>query len=627
VQKPGDIDAKCMLEEGFRDYDGLVRSETVSAPLRAGESGTVVHRMAFQRNSRRRVTALVLALRGKRYIKSLWGIEPEEMGFERRITVQLNDRPLPFDVTARQGDGERTATRVASEWTWVRLAFDDARFQAGDSMTLTFRFDDRIPAPVVAIEYLVPLFFEDNRGDWYVEGPMSIRVTGTDAVKLCVDVPSIVQGDRVRLRVSALDRIGNLSAGFDDVLVCRLGDHELPVEMCDGRAETDAFHTPADGMHCVTVEAVGSGLTGQSNYFLADPEARLPQLVWGDIHGHSISSDGIGKLDEHYAHSRDVRFMDVAAVTDHDNQIIANGAWPAIQRTAREWSEPGRFIALPAYEWAQPYEAERNYGHKNFYFRTYANNILLSGDVADGTDTETPEKLYPKLDPEGCVIISHHPAYESWMWTDWDHVQADREEVVEVYSRHGASDEPETIKPLPDFNEERFIFVNLRERPELRLGFVGGSDVHAGLIAQDFHPDRAAPEDKTWFKPWRGGLTALWLEELTLDAVLDALRLRHTYATTGEKLLLLVEVNGHLFEPEVKVDGPVELRVRFGGAAPVRRLEVYRNAELCHTAEGLGETFDYTWRDDEFDGSAYYFARVTQQDDQIAWSAVTWVRI
>jgi hypothetical protein len=151
--------------------------------------------------------------------------------------------------------------------------------------------------------------------------------------------------------------------------------------------------------------------------------------------------------------------------------------------------------------------------------------------------------------------------------------------------------------------------------------------VHAGLIAQDFHPDRAAPEDRTWFKPWRGGLTALWLEELTLHAVLDALRRRQTYATTGEKLLLLLEVNGHLFEPEVEADGPVEVRVRFGGAAPVRRLEIYRNAEVCHVAEGLGETFDYTWQDEESARSTCYFARVTQQDDQIAWSAVTRVRI
>lgn len=624
--KPREVDAKRILEEDFGDYDGLVSSETVWAPLRAGETGTVVHRMTFQRRPRRRITGLVLALRGKRYIKSLWGLEPEEMGFERRITLHLNDRPLPFRLGARQGDGQTTRTRFASEWTWVRLELEDADFAIGDVLTLTFRFDERVPVPTVAIEYLVPVFLEDERGTWYVEAPLSVRVVGTDAVKLCVDVASIVRGDRVRLRVAALDRIGNLSAGFEDVLLCRLGERVAYVEMWDGRAESDAFLTPAEGMHRVTVEGLGSGLTGRSNCFLADPEGRLPRLVWGDIHGHSISSDGIGTLDEHYTHARDVRFMDVASVTDHDNQIIANGAWPAIQRAACRWSDPGYFIVLPAYEWAQPYEAERNYGHKNLYFGTYAGNPLLSGDAADGTDAETSEKLYEKLDPGDCVIISHHPAYESWMWTDWDRLRTEREEVIEVYSRHGASDEPETIKPLPDSNEERFIFRNLRERTELQLGFVGGSDVHAGLIAQDFHPDRAAPEDKKWFKPWRGGLTALWVEELALDAVLDALRRRQTWATTGEKLLLLFEVNGRLFKPEVQAEGPVELRVRFGGAAPVRRLEIFRNARLRHTAEALPETFDYTWTDDRCDGPATYFARVTQEDDQMAWSAVVRVK-
>jgi hypothetical protein len=191
---------------------------------------------------------------------------------------------------------------------------------------------------------------------------------------------------------------------------------------------------------------------------------------------------------------------------------------------------------------------------------------------------------------------------------------------------HGASDEIETIKPLPDYNAERFILLNMRRNPKLRLGFTGGSDVHAGLIAQDFHPDRAAPEDRVMTKPYRGGLTAFWVEELTLDAVLDALRERRTYATTGEKVLLLVEANGRLFEPDVEADGAIELRVRFGGSAPVRGMEVFRNAELCHVEEDLEETFECRWRDPNAADGASYFVRVTQEDDQIAWSAVAWVK-
>ncbi|MGD2175619.1 MAG: hypothetical protein PVJ27_09465, partial [Candidatus Brocadiaceae bacterium] len=457
------------------------------------------------------------------------------------------------------------------------------------------------------------------------EHPLLVPVVGTEAVKLCVDVPGISRGGPIRLRISALDRIGNLDPTLSDTLLCRLGEQEALVAMHGGRAETMELTAPEEGMHSVRVRGRESGLEGRSNYFLVDPELGDGMLVWGDIHGHSISSDGIGMLDEHYAYARDVRFMDVAAVTDHDNQIIANGAWPTIQRKAREWSEAGRFIALPGYEWAQPYEAERNYGHKNFYFRTYAGNPLLSGDARDGTDAETPQKLYARLDPEECVIISHHPAYESWMWTDWERVDGAREQVIEVYSMHGASDEVETIKPLPDFHPDRFILKNLRERPGLRLGFVGGSDVHAGLIAQDFHPDRADPADRIMFKPYRGGITALWVEELTLDAVLRALRRRTTYATTGEKLLLLVEINGHAFEPELDGCRRAELRVRFGGTTRVRSLEIYRNAAACHRVEGLDEAFEYRWEDPGFAPPASYFVRVTQEDDQMAWSSVAWL--
>jgi len=601
-----DVDAKRIIEEDFSAYDGLTRRVAEPPALRAGETGTAVHAVAFQQSPQEALRALVLAFRAKRYIKSLAHKTPQEVDYARRMRLVHNGRPLDCKVQVTAGKDARTATRAAADWTWVRLEFERRRFAVGDRLTLTFEFDGAVRVPVVAIRYRVPVLLVGECGECYVEEPFVIPVRGTEAAKLCVDVPSIVQGERVRLRVSALDRIGNLADGFDDVLICRLGGQEVRVPVRGGRAETDELRTPPEGMHKVTVECTHSGLAGQSNYFLVDREGRCGRLVWGDIHGHSISSDGIGTADEHYAYSRDVRHMDVAALTDHDNQIIANGAWPLLQRKAREWSRPGSFVVLPAYEWAQPYEAERNYGHKNFYFRTYAGNPLLSGDAADGTDAETPEKLYAKLAPEQCVIISHHPAYDDWMWTDWDRLRGDREEVIEVYSTHGASDEVGTIKPLPNTNAERTIFANLARRPDLRLGFTGGSDCHAGLLALDFHPDRAAPEDRTWFKPWRGGLTAFRVESLTLDGVLDALKSRRTYATTGEKLLLLVEVNGRLFEPDVKA-------------------EVYRNARVCHAAEGLAEAFEYEWRDDAFEAPAFYFVRVTQQDDQIAWSAVTWV--
>lgn len=617
------IDAKAILEDGFADFDGLTRPAGVPAAMPAGGAGSVVHEMTFCRAPGRPIRALVLALRTGRYLKGFDAVARGEVDVSGRFALRHNDTALAFDLMMQPGKQVASATRAASQFIWLTLDFGETCFRAGDNLRLALRLGDGLRVPVLAIRYTVPLFLLDADGQYYTEEPVRFDVTGAGAAKLCVDVPSIVHGERVRLRVAALDWMGNLARDFSDVLVCRLAGQEARIAAEGGLAESDELAAPAGGVHYVEVAAAASGLEGRSNCFVADPEMRFDPLFWGDIHGHSILSDGVGSPGEHYAYSRDVRFMDVAAVTDHDNQIIANGSWPYIQRQAREWSEPGRFVVLPAYEWAQPYHADENYGHKNFYFRTYADNPLLSGDVADGTDAETPEKLYPKL-PGDCVVISHHPAYEHWMWTDWDRVDPSRESVVEVYSTHGASDEVETIKPLHDFNEGRFIFKNLRERPGLKLGFVGGSDCHAGLLALDFHSDRAAPEDGATFKKFRGGITAFSAPRLTLDSLLDALRERRVYATTGEKLLLLVEVNGRAFEPEQEGQGGAGLRITFGGTCPVRRLDIYRDAALVHSVEGLDDVFEYRWRDAEFEPPSAYFVRVTQQDDQMAWSAVTY---
>ncbi len=627
VKKIEAVNAKRILEEHYLGCDGLTRGRTEAGVLRAGQCGEVLHHLVFRQAPPRKITALMFGFRGKRYFKSAEESLSADGSWRSFFALTRNSQPLAAELGRIEG-GEKGAPRSGSgdtSWIYFRFRFNPAVFRPGDDLGLCIQFKDTWRLPRVAARYLIPLFLLDEAGNCYVEEPAPLPVTGAKAVKLYADLPSIVHGPPLQIRVSALDGMGNLDTSFHGQLVVTLGETETRGEMRNGLCRTELPEVPQDGLHKAAVRAEPAGLKAWSNYFMADRAGKYNRLVWGDIHGHSILSDGTGEYDEHYAYARDVRFMDAAALTDHDNQIIENGSWPYIQEKARQWTEPGRFVVLPGYEWAQPYQAERNYGHKNIYFPTCANNPLLSGDTADETGAETPEKLYAKLAGTDCAIISHHPAYKSWMWTDWDHFGADCEEVIEIYSTHGASDEIDTIKPLPDFHPERFVFKNLRERPEIKLGFAGGSDCHAGLLALDFHPDLAAPEERRMFKKFRGGLTAFYVEDLTAGEIFQALKRRRTYATTGEKLLLLVELNGQpAFSPEIPGGEKPRLKIIFGGSAPARRLEIYKNAAPCHAAENLAEKFIYEWQDETGSGPACYFVRVTQEDDQIAWSAVVW---
>ena len=63
----------------------------------------------------------------------------------------------------------------------------------------------------------------------------------------------------------------------------------------------------------------------------------------------------------------------------------------------------------------------------------------------------------------------------------------------------------------------------------------------------------------------------------------DAFFGRRTYATTGDRILLDVQVNGEPAGSEVASDGSVELRVAVHGTAPIDRVDIIRGDRLVHT--------------------------------------------
>ena len=124
--------------------------------------------------------------------------------------------------------------------------------------------------------------------------------------------------------------------------------------------------------------------------------------------------------------------------------------------------------------------------------------------------------------------------------------------------------------------------------------------------------------------------TCLYTTGLSREELLEAMRARRAYGATDNILLdyRLVEPNGaeHLMGASVTVRSAPRLRVHASGTAPIRRLDIIRNARYIYTAEPGKSEAGITFTDSEAAPGEYsYYVRVLQYDGQLAWSSPIWV--
>ena len=126
-----------------------------------------------------------------------------------------------------------------------------------------------------------------------------------------------------------------------------------------------------------------------------------------------------------------------------------------------------------------------------------------------------------------------------------------------------------------------------------------------------------------------GGLTAVIAPELTREAIIQALRERRCYATTGARMVLDFRVNGHGMGEEFATAAPdVAVTARVLGAAPLARLELVCNGGIVFTQSGNGRVADIAETISlPKQQTSYFYLRVTQTDGHVAWSSPVWVSL
>ncbi len=420
-------------------------------------------------------------------------------------------------------------------------------------------------------------------------------------------------GEPFRLSIKAEDKWGNPSdkaearlhlrasrpvAGLPETLDYNAGRFAMVLEGLSAEGEGELEIEMLDG---------AGALLARSNPLRLVEQAELVSY-WGDLHGQSEETIGTNSARDYFAFARDLAFLDATGHQGNDFQITKD-FWGTLGELATEFEEPGRFVVLPGYEWSGNTGLG---GDRNVYFSSESSVIRRSSHalVEDKSDVEsdcaTAAELFEALakDGEDAVCFAHCGG----RYADIKLAHDGRfERSVEIHSSWG------TFEWL------------LRDAFEMgyRVGIVSNSDGHKG------RPGASYPGASLFGAV--GGLTCLFLPELSRAAVFDCLRKRRHFGTTGARLHLDVwaRIDGpatlYHEDPELGPaegcqaetammgdivhlpEGGVTLRIEVLGSAPIERLDVFNGLEHLQTirpygADELGNRIRVVWEGAEYRG-------------------------
>ena len=562
---------------------------------------------------------------------------PAIMGYQPGLPPRSSSDPFDenraeengWRVEIRHADGNSEVWLSSAEgreslvWRARGMAISPAIAVSTDGAWVAFHHDVREDTWLPDLAKWIAVRFVDAEGNVFEPAAdMADRDRDAEGEEQSFEFPALVLGDdgaidlfgrgshnyyRQRLNAQGFSKREALS---DGVWGCR-GKRMAAAKLDDGRVmiakrERKGIDVQVlDGPNGGTPALVPATVTIPLLEPLSVTETRIawrgPRVLFGDIQQHSAHSDGIGSADECYLRSRYRYGDDFAALTDHESFLgkrIGPGEWAYLQVVTEQHNDPGEFATIVAYEWTgKMYPGP---GHKVIYLDGPGHEIISRDDVPDG------KGIVEKVIETGAFTGPHHIG---WTGADADSHDPRAQPVWEICSCHGCYEHIDN--PLGARGELADQFAQPMLNAGKRFGFIACSDSH-GLL---WHHGECRKRD-----PFRTGLTGVLAEENTRESLLAAIRQRRCYATSGAKILLEFVAGEDESIPmgsEVTVSTELPLRAKALGTAEITSLELVGKDGVIARTEGEGvlaelQTTAY---------SPYVYARVTQEDGEMAWAS------
>ena len=451
----------------------------------------------------------------------------------------------------------------------------------------------------------------------------AVELVAAEPQKLTVLMPSnAVSGEPTWCVVRAEDSFGNPAAGFRGTV--RFYSTDSSARLPGGytfarhdrgvhRFENITFNS--DGFQTVTAET--GTFKDRSNQVKVSQNRPGRLLLWGDLHGHTLHSDGRGTVEEYYDFAELVAALDFCAVCDHAFEM-SDEMWAGSKAVTNRRNKPGRFVTFNAYEWSG---AAGIGGDHNVYWLDddppiYRSNTLyhrLNLQVYHGPAPKVGHvedllgKLEEKFTDKNVFCIPHRGGRAGN--AKWHNPKVQR--LVEIYSEH--------------FRSEAWAAEFLKRGH--RLGIMASSDDHYGNPGYGYL--KRGADSGSAFEPGEigMGLVAVYAERRTRESVFTALYDRRCYATSGDRIILEFMADGRIMGSEFKAVGSPLFAVRAAGTAEITRVEIKKNAQIVLTAEPNKRHVELSWTDPEFDRdeTAFYYVRIVQDNNEEAISSPIWV--
>lgn len=271
-------------------------------------------------------------------------------------------------------------------------------------------------------------------------------------------------------------------------------------------------------------------------------DIEFPRAFFADLHVHSEDTVGTNNTEWNVRYGRDVTGLDVLGYTANDFNVTDED-WERTVGVIRDIHEEGRYICFPGIEWCgnSAVGGDHNVvyiGDKVNLVRSMEWNMQMVGKEVQ-PQAWTIDQLYAAYedDPESYLLIPHVGGRRAML--DWHHPELER--LIEITSSWGH---------FPWFYQDAL-------RRGLKLGASAAGDEHYG------RPGGGHPA--AFCYGTTGGITGFIAPELTKEAVGKALRARHTWATTGKRLVGLLRSGDHIQGDEFESGGPVDIHYRVLG--------------------------------------------------------------
>ena len=401
-----------------------------------------------------------------------------------------------------------------------------------------------------------------------------------EPVLLWVHSPSTVNlGEEFEITVEAWDSFERLSANYRGSVNFALQSYnqttgllltDVDMVLPDDYTFTAISEIPGlqsfnveistEGIHYILVDDSFTQNVYWSNPIIVDhyPEGSQ-RIYWGDIHCHTMVSDGSGTPEESYYYGRHVACLDYMALTDHgehftlfDREKVGSTDFENYKVAAANAHVPGEFVAFLGAEWTTSYISQ-----PLFFVPTPSTTgghytCVFSGDsmpLFSAFTENTPDDLWALFDnytssTEDRVLAIPHHTIRSLFIQDWTLMNPEYVRLAEVTSVHGESlfDNELNYRGSVDLPEEKVNGSSIIDALNMgyRMTFIANGDNHDGHPGHSLSHTRASVGHQYPFTiynarnghPYPSGITAVYADSLTRNAVFTGLENGRVFASS-----------------------------------------------------------------------------------------------